>query len=201
MTPARIRWNVSAAYTREQDGHSAARRLPHRTCSTPSGLVGRGERLESTSPVVASTVSQWPWRRTGLAQCPTREAASDHASKSRDSSRAMTCASVAASRWPRSSGWPSPRPDARWRAGGRRPRRGLVLPGSSTATPFPGPGGCAVQLMQPRAARHTRSGRAASKRSRRRCRRRGELRTRRPRQEITKKITKKMADQKRCVCV
>ena len=31
VTPARIRWNVSAAYSREQDSHSEARRLPQRT--------------------------------------------------------------------------------------------------------------------------------------------------------------------------
>lgn len=36
-TPARIRWNVSAAYNREQDGHSDARRFPHRTWVSPSG--------------------------------------------------------------------------------------------------------------------------------------------------------------------
>jgi hypothetical protein len=36
-TPARIRWSMSAAYSREHDGHSPARRLPQRTCVTPSG--------------------------------------------------------------------------------------------------------------------------------------------------------------------
>ena len=36
-TPARIRWKVSAAYRREQDGHTDARRLPHRTWVTPRG--------------------------------------------------------------------------------------------------------------------------------------------------------------------
>ena len=38
-TPARIRWNMSAAYYREHDGHTVARRLPHRTWVTPSGAV------------------------------------------------------------------------------------------------------------------------------------------------------------------
>ena len=36
-TPARISWNMSAAYRREQDGHSLARRLPQRTWVNPSG--------------------------------------------------------------------------------------------------------------------------------------------------------------------
>ena len=36
-TPARITWKVSAAYSREHDGHSVARRFPHRTWVTPSG--------------------------------------------------------------------------------------------------------------------------------------------------------------------
>jgi hypothetical protein len=35
-TPARMRWNMSAAYSREHDGHRAARRLPQRTWVTPS---------------------------------------------------------------------------------------------------------------------------------------------------------------------
>ena len=37
MTPARMRWNMSAAYTREQAGHTDARRLPQRMWVTPSG--------------------------------------------------------------------------------------------------------------------------------------------------------------------
>jgi hypothetical protein len=36
-TPVRIRWNMSPACTREHDGHSLARRFPHRTWVTPSG--------------------------------------------------------------------------------------------------------------------------------------------------------------------
>jgi hypothetical protein len=36
-TPARINWNMSPAYSREQHGHSDARRFPQRTCVTPSG--------------------------------------------------------------------------------------------------------------------------------------------------------------------
>ena len=35
-TPERIRWNRSAAYSREQDGHCDARRLPQRTRVTPN---------------------------------------------------------------------------------------------------------------------------------------------------------------------
>ena len=34
--PARISWNVSAAYSREQDSHLSARRLLHRVNVTPS---------------------------------------------------------------------------------------------------------------------------------------------------------------------
>jgi hypothetical protein len=30
VTPARMRWNTSAAYTREKAGHTDARRLPQR---------------------------------------------------------------------------------------------------------------------------------------------------------------------------
>ncbi len=38
-TPARIRWNMSPAYSREQEGHSLARRLPQRTWLTPMGSL------------------------------------------------------------------------------------------------------------------------------------------------------------------
>ena len=71
VTPARMRWNMSAAYRREQDGHSDARRFPHRTCTTPSGWSAL-EKLDSTSPVAASIRSEVPRRRTGRTQLPTR---------------------------------------------------------------------------------------------------------------------------------
>jgi hypothetical protein len=54
-TPARIRWNMSAAYNREQDGHSGARRFPHLTWVIPSGSLVL-EYAETISPVAVSTV-------------------------------------------------------------------------------------------------------------------------------------------------
>ena len=74
VTPARIRWNVSAAYIREQDGHTDARRFPHRTCSHPERLALE-EYDDSTSPVAVSTVWSEPRSRIGSAQYPTRAAA------------------------------------------------------------------------------------------------------------------------------
>ena len=53
QTPARIRWNMSAAYRREHDGHSLERRFPHRIWVTPSGswLLAYDETISPVSPV------------------------------------------------------------------------------------------------------------------------------------------------------
>ena len=86
-TPARISWNMSAAYRREQDGHADSRRLPHRTTVDPNGSSAE-EYAVRISPVVVSTVVEDPTRWTGLEQYPTRDAATDQASRSSDTSRA-----------------------------------------------------------------------------------------------------------------
>ena len=88
-TPARIRWNMSAAYNREQDGHTSARRFPHRTCVIPSGSSAE-EYDERISPVAVSTVSVWPCSRIGRAQFPTLASASVQASNSPDPSSSVT---------------------------------------------------------------------------------------------------------------
>ena len=92
-TPARIRWNVSAAYTLEQDGHSDARRFPQRTCSTPSGLSLAGVRAGSR-PVARSIVVAEPRSRIGRAQWPTRASARDQASKSDEMTRPASCSTA-----------------------------------------------------------------------------------------------------------
>ena len=108
-TPARISWNMSAAYSREQDGHSLARRLPQRTWVTPSGSSSLLYE-ETISPVLVSIVSERPRSRIGCAQFPTRASASDQASKSRDTSRSRICCSTPADSVGRSSGACSPNP-------------------------------------------------------------------------------------------
>ncbi len=134
-TPARIRWKVSAAYSREHDGHRSARRLPHRTNVTPPGSSAEAY-WRTTSPLVRSTVTELPTSRTGLLQNPTRAAVDAHSSRSADRSRSNTWAWVPAS------------------VPGRPAQSGLRAPASTTAsqtsltfarvmsaTPFPG--GCA----------------------------------------------------------
>ncbi|MCL2092212.1 MAG: hypothetical protein FWH11_13600, partial [Micrococcales bacterium] len=69
--PVRMTSKVSRAYSREQAGHTSARRFPQGTCSTPSGWSSE-ENLPRDSPVVVSQVSDDPCRRTGAEQCPTR---------------------------------------------------------------------------------------------------------------------------------
>jgi hypothetical protein len=55
---------MSAAYSREHDGHSVARRFPHRMWVTPSGSwLLLYEPM--TSPVVRSTVTEEPCSRIG----------------------------------------------------------------------------------------------------------------------------------------
>src|SRR5689334_7967851 len=58
-TPARMSWNMSAAYRREQDGQADSRRLPHRTTVDPSGSSAE-EYAARTSPVVVSMVVEEP---------------------------------------------------------------------------------------------------------------------------------------------
>lgn len=107
MTPARISWNMSAAYKREQDGHTDSRRLQQRTTVEPSASSA-DEYVDSTSPVVLSKVVDVPTRWIGFEQNPTRDAASDHASKSLDSRRATICFVTASPWWGRSSGCSGP---------------------------------------------------------------------------------------------
>lgn len=78
-TPARMSWNVSAAYVREQAGQTCARRLPHGTITTPSGASAE-EKDDRTAPVVVSTVSDRPRSRIGWAQLLARAKASENAS-------------------------------------------------------------------------------------------------------------------------
>lgn len=108
-TPARISWNMSPAYNREHDGHSAALRLPHRTWVTPSGSSAL-EYAVRISPVVVSIRSEWPCSRTGLEQFPTRASASDQASKRPEGNSSPICASTAGVSGGRSSPVSSPWP-------------------------------------------------------------------------------------------
>lgn len=108
-TPARMSWNMSAAYRREQEGHSLARRLPHRTWVTPSGSCSL-EYEERTSPVPVSMVSEWPRRRIGWAQLPTRASAWDQASNFEEVTRPASCCDALGDSAGMSSGAPSPNP-------------------------------------------------------------------------------------------
>ena len=108
VTPARMRWNMSAAYTREHDGHTDARRFPHRVSVVPSGSESE-EYVDSTSPVAASTVVEEPTRWTGRAQNPTRDAAADQSSNRSESSRLVTCR--ATSPWVRARSRPASSPN------------------------------------------------------------------------------------------
>lgn len=88
-------------YSREQDGHCDARRLRHRTCTTPSGWSAL-ENRDSISPVAGSMRSDVPRSRTGRAQFPTRARVSAQAPKSFDSSRSKTCCRTCGDKTPRS---------------------------------------------------------------------------------------------------
>ncbi|KRE53789.1 hypothetical protein ASG70_11870 [Phycicoccus sp. Soil748] len=90
LTPARISWNMSAAYRREQDGQAASRLFPHRTTVDPNGSSAE-EYVDRISPVARSRVVEAPTRWTGFEQNPTREAATDHPSRLSDSIRARIC--------------------------------------------------------------------------------------------------------------
>ena len=82
-------------------------------------------------------------------------------------------------------------------AAGRRPRRGHVLPGSSRPPPSLSSGWVCRAATATPAARHTRSERAATKAIEKEMPApRGVAHT-----PATSKVTKKMADQKKCVCV
>ena len=89
-TPARISWNMSAAYSLAHEGHSEARRSPHRTQVTPNGSPAL-EYSPTTSPLVMSIVWQDPTSRIGLEQFPTLASASDQPSKSGDPMNSATC--------------------------------------------------------------------------------------------------------------
>src|SRR5690242_9502757 len=103
-TPARMSWNMSAAYRREQDGHADSRRLPHRTTVDPNGSSAE-EYDASTSPVARSMVVEDPTRWTGVEQNPTRDAATDQSSRSSDSIRARICCDWCRSYPGRCSSW------------------------------------------------------------------------------------------------
>lgn len=115
--------------------------MPQRTNVTPVGSPAEAYNRTS-SPVPRSKVREWPTSRIGLAQNPTRDAATDQASKSGDSNRATTCAWVTASRCGRSRGRSSRSP-----TGGSADHTWLRVAWVTTATPFPRV--CRVELVRP----------------------------------------------------
>ena len=165
---------MSAAYTREHDGHSAARRLPHRTCSTPSGLSDEQKRRDDlTRRHVDGLRGAVEADRPGAVPDP--GGGSDQASKSRDTSRAMTCASGPGRGGPGPAGGPRRQRLRRSRGGrGRASQTRSRVARLISATPFPRSGWVCRAADATRAARHTRSeGRPRKRCPRRRCRRRG----------------------------
>ena len=87
---------MSAAYRREQDGHSDTHRFPQRTC-TPERVVGAGEAGQHLTGRGIDPLGGAA-QRMGRTQFLTRASASAQAPKSFDTSRATTSRDISGDR-------------------------------------------------------------------------------------------------------